>query len=111
MKGLMITFLAAAFLAASLALGGPSPESPVSPAETPEPVRPDPKPRTWMRTWGGRALRVLAALVICAFLLLLLENRFIFFPSRYPEGDWALPRERVEDCFFETRDGVKLHAW
>jgi len=107
----MITLLAAAFLATSLAFAESSPESPVPPGETAQPAASAPKPRTWVRAWGGRALRVLAALVICAFLLLLLENRLIFFPSRYPEGDWALPRERVEDCFFETSDGVKLHAW
>lgn len=37
----------------------------------------------------------------------------IYFPVKYPEGFWR-PEEfgvAVEDCFFTTEDGVKLHAW
>lgn len=37
----------------------------------------------------------------------------IFFPTKYPEGFWQ-PAQRgiaVEDCFFTTSDGVKLHGW
>ncbi len=48
------------------------------------------------------------------------EDKFIYFPSKYPDGFWEvgnLPaREgevipKVEDCFFVTNDGVRLHGW
>ena len=49
-----------------------------------------------------------------------IENSFIFFPSKYPEGDWdAQTRDEgggqirlsIEDREFTTSDGVKLHGW
>ncbi len=49
-----------------------------------------------------------------------LEDGLIFFPAKYPEGDWDLERlsrlpggenPAIEDAFFETSDGVKLHGW
>lgn len=50
--------------------------------------------------------------------LMLLENSFIFFPSKYPQGDWQPWRFRgrdtlpiVEDCHLTASDGVKLHGW
>ena len=48
------------------------------------------------------------------------EDKFIYFPSKYPDGFWEvnnLPaREgevipKVEDCFFQTNDAVRLHGW
>ena len=48
------------------------------------------------------------------------EDGLIFFPAKYPEGDWDLERlarlpggenPAIEDAFFETSDGVKLHGW
>lgn len=39
------------------------------------------------------------------------EERLIFFPDRYPAGDWQPARIRFEDAAFETADGVKLHGW
>lgn len=48
------------------------------------------------------------------------ENHLIFLPSRYPEGRWDLARLPappsgqtidIEDAWFETEDGVRLHAW
>jgi len=50
--------------------------------------------------------------------LMLLENSFIFFPSKYPQGDWQPwrfqgrdTRPIVEDCHLTASDGVKLHGW
>lgn len=43
----------------------------------------------------------------------MLEDRFIYYPTRYPGGDWTrenLPC-RVEDRHIRTRDGETLHAW
>lgn len=48
------------------------------------------------------------------------EDKFIYFPSKYPDGFWEVDnipaREgevipKVEDCSFVTNDGVRLHGW
>ena len=45
------------------------------------------------------------------------ERSLIFFPTRYPDGEWdpqAVTRGSgcvIEDCFFEAADGVRLHGW
>jgi fermentation-respiration switch protein FrsA (DUF1100 family) len=48
------------------------------------------------------------------------ENKFIYFPSRFPEGNWQtdnLPAREgetvpvVEDCWLAASDGIKLHGW
>ena len=48
-----------------------------------------------------------------AILIRLFENKFIFFPFKYPEGYWH-PEAfglQAEDCYFETVDGYQLHGW
>ena len=37
----------------------------------------------------------------------------MFFPERYPSGDWDIAGFPVQptDHWFETKDGVRLHAW
>jgi fermentation-respiration switch protein FrsA (DUF1100 family) len=42
-----------------------------------------------------------------------MENRMVFFPIKYPQGYWN-PQSfglEIEDCYFETADGLKLHGW
>jgi len=48
------------------------------------------------------------------------EDKLIYFPSKYPDGFWEvnnLPARdgevipKIEDCFFESSDGVRLHGW
>lgn len=48
------------------------------------------------------------------------EDKLIYFPSRYPDGFWnveAIPVRagevfpKIEDCYFEAADGVRLHGW
>jgi len=43
----------------------------------------------------------------------LLENSFIYYPTKYPTGEWAPERLglEVEDVFLTTEDGVKIHGW
>ncbi len=41
----------------------------------------------------------------------MLENSLIFFPSVYPDGDWEPANIAVEDAWFETQDGSRLHGW
>jgi uncharacterized protein len=44
-------------------------------------------------------------------IMMFFENSLIFFPSRYPVGDWH-PRDlRFEDARFEAADGTRLHGW
>jgi fermentation-respiration switch protein FrsA (DUF1100 family) len=53
--------------------------------------------------------------VVIAYLLIVVafvffENSLLFFPSRYPQGDWELP-SGVRDAWFTAADGTKLHGW
>ncbi len=49
--------------------------------------------------------------------MVIFEESLIFFPDRYPAGFWDVETvargtgTSVEDCFFSTSDGKKLHAW
>jgi fermentation-respiration switch protein FrsA (DUF1100 family) len=50
-------------------------------------------------------------------LMALFERSLIFFPTRYPDGLWdteAVARGSgcvIEDHFFSTEDGLRLHGW
>lgn len=66
-------------------------------------------------------LRWLVMLVVlCATIvggIMFLERQMIYFPTRYPDGLWE-PEEvtrlsgcTLEDCFFTTEDGLRLHGW
>ncbi len=46
-------------------------------------------------------------------LVVVLGNRFVFYPSSYPEGRWepAEGGDRWLEETFPAEDGVKLHAW
>ncbi len=61
--------------------------------------------------WGvGRA--VLVGLLLAVLLLRLFEDRLIFFPDLFSEDvDPARAGVPVEDVFFTTSDGLKLHGW
>lgn len=39
-----------------------------------------------------------------------IENRIVFFPHPYPVGDWTSD-PRVQDVYFDTPDGLRLHGW
>ena len=64
---------------------------------------------TWIQSDG---LLVLFILAYAAFLLLF-ENKIIFHPSPYPDGYWNPTTLGVpaQDIYFNSEDGVKLHAW
>lgn len=42
---------------------------------------------------------------------MILEESFIFFPSRYPEGEWSPGDLDFENVQFESADGTRLHGW
>jgi len=49
--------------------------------------------------------------------MVLFEESMIFFPDPYPSGEWNVDiaaggsGATIEDCFFESSDGVRLHGW
>lgn len=56
---------------------------------------------------------IILFLAISAAFVVLAEKKIIFHPYKYPEGIWD-PESyglRVEDVFFQSEDGVKLHGW
>jgi fermentation-respiration switch protein FrsA (DUF1100 family) len=40
-----------------------------------------------------------------------LERSMIFFPDRFPEGDWNPQGLAFEDAYFSADDGTRLHGW
>jgi fermentation-respiration switch protein FrsA (DUF1100 family) len=63
------------------------------------------------RHWLWRILRI-GLLIYLGIVLMfaLVENALVYFPSRYPDGDWSL-EPGMEDAWFESADGTKLHGW
>jgi fermentation-respiration switch protein FrsA (DUF1100 family) len=57
------------------------------------------------------ALAAVAVLVAVVVLARLVENSMIFFPARYPAGEWDAEAVGARDVFFDAADGVTLHAW
>jgi hypothetical protein len=72
-----------------------------------------------------RPMRILGRvlLLLCVGLggvIMLFEEKFIYFPEKYPLGMWEVGKIRagegqvvpkVEDAWFTTEDGVRLHGW
>lgn len=69
------------------------------------------KTRRWWY-WPLRLFR-LAAVVYLGLVLfaMFFEEKLIFFPARYPEGEWRPRSLLIEDIHFVAVDGVKLHGW
>jgi uncharacterized protein len=40
-----------------------------------------------------------------------LEESLLYFPSKYPDGDWNPSGLALEDAWFQTADGTRLHGW
>jgi fermentation-respiration switch protein FrsA (DUF1100 family) len=53
------------------------------------------------------------ALVAWTILIMILEEKFIYFPQKYPHGayDEARSIPNLRDCWVTTEDGIKLHGW
>jgi fermentation-respiration switch protein FrsA (DUF1100 family) len=49
--------------------------------------------------------------LLAIVLLMIFEESFVFLPSPYPEGDWQAEGLPVEDAWFESPDGLRLHGW
>jgi len=63
---------------------------------------------------------MLMVCIVTLVTIMAFEDKFIYFPAKYPEGSWtvretcardgeAIPR--IEECHFATSDGVLLHGW
>src|SRR5262245_53168602 len=62
------------------------------------------------RIW--RVVRVLLiAYLLIVILMMFLEESFLFFPTRYPDGDWKPSGLVFEDAWFKAADGTHLHGW
>jgi fermentation-respiration switch protein FrsA (DUF1100 family) len=40
-----------------------------------------------------------------------LDERLLFFPSKYPAGDWKPKDLQFDDVVFESKDKTRLHGW
>ncbi|MEW6210970.1 MAG: alpha/beta hydrolase [Acidobacteriota bacterium] len=75
----------------------------------------------WTSKSFAMSLTRIAVMLIIGLLITVMffEDKFIYYPAKYPEGDWQIDdfaREGeviplIEDCYFQTTDGVKLHGW
>lgn len=59
-----------------------------------------------------RVFRTVSIVYLGVLLLMLMfERALIFFPTKYPDGQWQPPNLVFEDAYFTARDGTKLHGW
>lgn len=59
-----------------------------------------------------RVVLVLVGTYVGVVLLLMaLEKSLIFFPTKYPDGDWNPRYLKFEDAWFTAADGMKIHGW
>jgi len=58
-------------------------------------------------------IAVVVAILLWTIVAMLFEEKFIYFPDKYPVGFYAdgviIPR--LTDCWITTEDGVKIHGW
>ena len=118
MKQLLIVFalMVSVFVGATALRGSGPPESAsarghVSPAAgmAAEPGRRG--GRSVLMRLARLGIAVALAAVLLGVMVALLENRFIYYPTRGPVGGWEPAGIEVEQCAFQTTDGLTLHAW
>ena len=60
-------------------------------------------------------VRIVRAAVVAYLIVLVLamifENALVYFPSKYPDGNWQPAGLQFEDAWITTDDGVKIHGW
>lgn len=66
--------------------------------------------RSWLRSI---IIATLVAVLFWTVMIMMFEERFIFFPTVYPEGSYATEQGVLnpEEHTFKTPDGVTLHGW
>lgn len=40
-----------------------------------------------------------------------LDELLLFFPTKYPNGDWSPQGLRFQDVYFHAEDKTRLHGW
>ncbi|MEI8372965.1 MAG: alpha/beta hydrolase [Planctomycetota bacterium] len=59
-----------------------------------------------------RACRIFLIAYLVLFLVMMyLENSLIYFPMKFPGGNWTPQGITVEDAWFTAVDGTKIHGW
>ncbi len=59
-----------------------------------------------------RAARTLAIVYLGVLLVMVIfEEKLIFFPNAGPPSDWKPPGLTFEDAHFQAPDGARLHGW
>jgi fermentation-respiration switch protein FrsA (DUF1100 family) len=69
-----------------------------------------PNPRILIRQILVAAL---ASIILWTVVAMIFENKFIYFPSKYPDGIYEDARfiPNLTECWITTDDGVKIHGW
>lgn len=66
-------------------------------------------------SWRTIILRVVSigvgGYLFIVLVMMFYEEQLIFFPNRYPVGDWKPAGLTFEDAHFQSADGTKLHGW
>ena len=59
------------------------------------------------------AIAGIVAILFWTVLLMILEEKFIYFPEKYPRGIYEDARSvpHLRDCWMTAEDGVKIHGW
>ncbi|MHC4249117.1 MAG: alpha/beta hydrolase [Planctomycetota bacterium] len=71
------------------------------------------KPR-WRRAVESAARILLGCVVLLFIMVRVLEGRFLYHPTTFPDGDWGAPERagvECEDVSIDAPDGVRLHGW
>ncbi len=94
---------------------GSGPNEPAAAAGSREPARPHAATPACKRRWA-KPLWLVTRLAAATYLAVLLafvwlEEKLIFLPSPYPEGEWQPAGLPVVDVQFMSDDGVSLHGW
>jgi hypothetical protein len=58
-------------------------------------------------------IAIVVSILIWMIVIMIFEEKFIFFPSKYPDGYYEDARyiPNLQECWIRTEDGVRLHAW
>ena len=67
--------------------------------------------RRWYHVFRPFIVGLLISYLLFVVMSMLFEETFIFFPVRYPEGDWQPGWLTFEDAWFRSEDGLRLHGW
>lgn len=59
---------------------------------------------------GLSIIFVLAGFIV---IIRMIESKSIFFPTKYPDGQWETSglNFNIENCWLKSADGLKLHGW